>query len=350
MIPHRTRSPHFARLVVAIAALIAGPFLVGCGDDPQLPEDVTKIEDIPLPSGSRPAPPPPADLEPAADPTPEATPEDTGRPSAEDLDNLVGLGAPADDEDDTPRDVSPTPDPDSEPEPDTEPAPEPAPEPEPEPEPAPEPEPEPEPAPEPEPEPAVEPVTYGFSGEDSTIYVQVFKDGDSLGAGLAHDHVMRAMDWEGTFTYRADDPANCTIDINVPVRSLRVDETAMRNFVGYGDSLSESDRAEIRENMLSQDQLFARNHANIRFAANNCAGMVGANGSTVLEGELTVRGVTGQIAANIEYTFVQGQVFLNGNIETRHSVFRMTPYSAFGGFIRNSQRIYFGLDMVGTAR
>jgi len=161
---------------------------------------------------------------------------------------------------------------------------------------------------------------------------------------------MRAMDWQGSFTYRADDPADCNIEINLPVRSLRVDETAMRNFVGYGDSLSESDRTEIRNNMLDEEQLNADDHPNIRFATTNCGGMVGPDGATVLEGDLTIRGVTGRISANVEYVFVENQAFVTGTIDTTHAVFGITPYEAFGGFIRNSQRLYFGLDMVGTPR
>ena len=99
----RTRRSPALRFISVLAAVSACSLFVACGDDANLPEDVTRIEDIPLPSNSRPAPPPPPAAE--ADPAPEAPGDDSDRPSADDLDNLAGLGNR--DNDEGPEDTEP---------------------------------------------------------------------------------------------------------------------------------------------------------------------------------------------------------------------------------------------------
>ena len=48
-----------------------------------------------------------------------------------------------------------------------------------------------------------EPVTteYTFDDADSLLYVQVYKDPNAAASGFAHDHVMRATNWNGFVSY-----------------------------------------------------------------------------------------------------------------------------------------------------
>jgi len=75
-----------------------------------------------------------------------------------------------------------------------------------------------------------DPVTteYTFDDTDSLLYVQVYKDSDAAASGFAHDHVMRATNWNGFVSYNPSDLSECEMQFSLPVQDLQVDEDAMR--------------------------------------------------------------------------------------------------------------------------
>ena len=103
-----------------------------------------------------------------------------------------------------------------------------------------------QPADEPDPDQPAETLSYAFSDADSLLYVQVYKDPSALGANLSHNHVMRAANFSGQMRYNRDDISECELNFLVPVNDLRVDEAAMRSYVGYDDTINDGDRATIR--------------------------------------------------------------------------------------------------------
>lgn len=188
---------------------------------------------------------------------------------------------------------------------------------------------------------------YTLSDEDSLLYAQVWKDPDTLLASLAHDHVLRAAEWTGTIVYNPGDLSQCSITFSLPTEELHNDEQAMRDFVGLSGSVSESDRVEIHENMLSSDQLNESSFPNIEFASTSCSGAGGLSGEIQVTGGLTIRGVTKSFTLPVDFQVAEGQLYATGVFEFTHSDFNFSPYSAFAGAVKNSQRLKMAFDVVG---
>ena len=187
-------------------------------------------------------------------------------------------------------------------------------------------------------------INYSFTDVDSLLYVQVFKDTSAWGSGLSHDHVMRAANFTGNVQFNADDISACTFDFSVPVEDLRVDETAMRQYVGYGDSINEADRATIRDHMLSTSQLNVSSFTEITFASTSCE--IDAE-TLIITGDMTLRGTTRTLSFDVDFDASNDEFFMLGSINFNHSDFNIEPYSAFGGFVKNSQPLTISFDMLG---
>ena len=197
---------------------------------------------------------------------------------------------------------------------------------------------------EPDPEQPAETLSYNFSDGDSLLYVQVYKDPSALGANLSHNHVMRAANFSGQMSYNRDDISECELNFLVPVNDLRVDEAAMRSYVGYNDTINDGDRATIREHMLSNGQLNSSTYTTITFNSTGCQ----ENGDSLLvSGEFTLRGVTKQITLDLDFSVSGDRVYFSGEHSFNHSDHGFQPYEAFGGFVRNDQPLDITFDMVG---
>ena len=190
---------------------------------------------------------------------------------------------------------------------------------------------------------------YTLSDEDSLLYAQVWKDPDTLLASFAHDHVLRAAEWTGTIVYNPGDLSQCSITFSLPVEELHNDEQAMRDFVGLSGSVSDSDRVEIHENMLSSDQLNESSFPTIEFASTSCSGAGGLSGEMQVTGGLTIRGVTKSFTLPVDFLVAEGQIYATGVFEFTHSDFSFSPYSAFAGAVKNSQRLKMAFDVVGNS-
>ncbi len=194
-----------------------------------------------------------------------------------------------------------------------------------------------------------EPVTvnYSFDDNDSLLYVQVYKDPDTAAAGLAHDHVMRASNWNGDVSYNVADISECSMQFSLPVIDLQVDEDVMREYVGYEDTISTSDRATIREHMLADNQLNADSFPTISFESHGCE-LIDEETLRVT-GDMTIRDVTREWEVDVDFTARSDSFYASSVIDFTHSDFNITPYSAFFGAVRNSEPLKISFDMVGTA-
>ncbi|HCP47436.1 MAG TPA: hypothetical protein DIU15_15450, partial [Deltaproteobacteria bacterium] len=194
------------------------------------------------------------------------------------------------------------------------------------------------------------PVTYTLTDADSLLYVQVFKDPNTLFAGIAHDHVMRATNWTGTFVYDSADLSSCDFSISIPVEDLLVDEDGMRDYVGYGDTISSGDRSTIRQNMLAQGQLNSASYSEISVVSQACGAGAGAgttNGNLSVTAEMTLRGVTQNKSIVLDLTIVDGEVYIQGDFDLSATEFGFSPYQFLGGGVRNLDDMTISFDMVG---
>jgi len=194
-----------------------------------------------------------------------------------------------------------------------------------------------------------EPVTlnYTFDDLDSLLYVQVYKDPNSAAADLAHNHVMRATNWTGSVSYNVVDISKCSLQFSLPVEDLQVDEDAMREYVGYGDTISTSDRNTIREHMLAEDQLYSEVYSTISFVSTDCQLL--DEETLRVTGNMTIRNSTRELDIDIDFTPQNERFYMSSVIDFEHSDFNITPYTAFWGAVRNSEPLKITFDMVGTA-
>ncbi|MDP6933329.1 MAG: YceI family protein [Myxococcota bacterium] len=193
-------------------------------------------------------------------------------------------------------------------------------------------------------------VVYEFTDSDSLLYVQVWKDESAWGSGFAHDHVMRAADWTGSVTYDVDSPNACDAEFSVPVEDLVVDEDAMREYVGYGDTISSSDRDEIRENMLASDQLDSERYSTITLRATDCTSATGNSGTLTVSADMKLRGESTSMSIPLEYDLQGENLYISGEMNFTHADFGFEPYSALGGLVKNGEDLRITLDLVGYAQ
>ena len=190
------------------------------------------------------------------------------------------------------------------------------------------------------------PVTYQLLVGQSQIYVQVFKDPDTMGAGLSHDHVIMATGWSGTVTWDEANPAACRVDIRVPVRGLIVDEPSTRTAVGYESMLSDGQRRDVRENMLKRDQIDGDSHPNITFTANRCTG---SGGSYQVHGRMSIRGQSQSMVAPMEIRVLNGELLARGSVAANQTAFGIEPFSAMFGQLKNQDEMRFTIVVKGSA-
>ncbi|MSP54363.1 MAG: YceI family protein [Myxococcales bacterium] len=200
-------------------------------------------------------------------------------------------------------------------------------------------------------EPAAAPVVtvadYVLDPSKSQIYVQVYKDPDTLAAGLSHDHVIAATGWNGKVTWDTANIAACKVTISVPTSGLVNDEDSLRKKVGYDTVLDSGDRAEVKEHMLGSDQLNAGSFPNLTFTSTSCA----ASGtSTVVKGNMSLHGVSKAVSVTMAIT-ADGKSFgAKGTLALGQTDFGITPFSALFGQLKNKNEMKFTIDVKGAAK
>ncbi len=196
------------------------------------------------------------------------------------------------------------------------------------------------------PEAAPSAVTYTFNTGASALYVQVFKDPDTMGAGLSHDHVVVARNWTGTATWHPTEPSQCAVKISVPVAKLEVDPPAMRKKVGYDTELSSGQRDDVRKNMLARDQLNGDEHSTISFTSRSCSA---TSGAVTVEGDLNLLGQTRPLSIKATVKLGEGTFSAKGGFSIQGSDWGLSPFKAMMGALKNQDKLKFSFDLAGKA-
>jgi hypothetical protein len=189
---------------------------------------------------------------------------------------------------------------------------------------------------------------FTFSDTASLLYVQVFKDENTLGARFAHNHAIRSTGWQGSLT-RAGQGIDCTVNLELPVEGLVPDEPEMRRRVGYDDEISVDQRQEIRGHMVAENQLNLDTHPTMTFQGTRCRGADAERGTVSVEGQLTIRGVAKPVIISLQYRLLEGRLYLRGELPMTHRDFGFEPYSAFAGSVRNQEGMILGFDFQSVA-
>lgn len=189
---------------------------------------------------------------------------------------------------------------------------------------------------------------YLLDSERTLLLVQLRPDESRLLSGLSHRHVIRATQPRGEVRFDPERPADCEIDVSARVSDLEVDAPAMRREVGFDDILDEDDRADIREHMLDEDQLYAEKYPTLRFSGRRCEWMV--DGQLQVQGNLTVRGVNHPLQLPMRVSYRNRLLRARGQFVLTHDAFGFEPYSAALGTLANDDWLKFTIEVVARPR
>ncbi len=173
-----------------------------------------------------------------------------------------------------------------------------------------------------------------------------------IASGLAHDHLIVAKDIKGTITYDKINPAKSAGKIQIDVNRLMVDENGQQekylellksaNLEIKNDGISDSDRAEITEHMLDENQLNAKAFPEISGELSDVE-ITAAKGKAKLK--ITIRGKSQTIPVNFTVKEDTDKVSVSLIQETSFSAFGIDPYSALLGAVRNKDDFFIILDL-----
>lgn len=196
----------------------------------------------------------------------------------------------------------------------------------------------------PEPSPAAAPVRYALDPAHSLLYVQVFRNPDTVASGISHDHVILATDWTGTVLWTVGEPKACAVEIHVPTRGLRVDLPELRTKVGYDVMLTDNQRSQVAEHMLARGQLDASAFPEVSFRSTACA----ADGERVqVTGDLSLHGVTRSVSLPMTIRADGSAFSALGTLKFSGSTFGITPYQALLGALKNQDLMSLTVNVRG---
>jgi polyisoprenoid-binding protein YceI len=196
--------------------------------------------------------------------------------------------------------------------------------------------------------PVTGPIDYALDSSQGRLYVLVRYKRGTLGAGLAHDHVVVAGGWSGSVTWDAANLGACNVTIEAPVGGLSVDPGSAREWESLEDQTSAADKETIRDNLRGSRQLDMNNYSSIRYQSTSCSPV--ANGTVNVTGALTIHGVSKTVTVPMTIREGEGSFGATGRFDATHADFGMTPFSAAFGAVKNDQRLSFVIDVRGTAQ
>jgi polyisoprenoid-binding protein YceI len=188
------------------------------------------------------------------------------------------------------------------------------------------------------------PTTYALSG---TLYVRVFKDTTTLASDLSHDHVVVAKGWTGTATWDPEDAGSCKMDISVPVAQLEVDDSSMRAKVGLEGTLDEGMRADVKENMLDDEQLDGGTYKTITWKASGCEVKVDKVDMT---GDMTIHGKSKKLTVSLEMGGDGSSFHAKGSTRLKATDYGFEPFTAMFGALANENEMPLVVSIEGKSK
>jgi polyisoprenoid-binding protein YceI len=177
--------------------------------------------------------------------------------------------------------------------------------------------------------------TYRIGSETGHLRIKTSRTG--LGRKAGHDLTIEVTRWSGDMKAYATDPGRSSVSVTAEVDSLEV-----REGVGGLKSLTDSDRAEIKQT-IREKILHPAEHPSITFTSTEIAG---TPESFTVTGNLTIMGTTRPV------TF-EGSQGSDGRVQGSATVVQsewgIKPYSALAGALRLADEIRVEFELDGLA-
>lgn len=197
------------------------------------------------------------------------------------------------------------------------------------------------------PPPPTGPRSYVLDAKNTTVVIQVFKDGAA--AAFAHDHTVHATEIAGELVVDPADLTTAKLGIVVQTKTLVNDDAQVRRQFGLDPTVPDKDKKAVLESMLGADQLDVGRHPTVAFKST----AVDKSGDKLtLVGDLTLHGQTRPVKMPIS-VHVQDDgktVIGDGKVRFKQSDWGMKPYSAFLGAVKNKDELVLNVHLVATEK
>ncbi len=185
---------------------------------------------------------------------------------------------------------------------------------------------------------------YVLDPTHSTLVVRVFRGGAA--AQLAHDHVIRATRFSGTFQGDLTYPSGATASLDIATAALQADEPELRRKYNL-KPLSAEDQQAITTTMLGKSQLDAAQYPTIEFRLSSAVAV--DPGHWDIGGDLRLHGRVQPLHFRVTVQMASSDtVRISGRVTIQQSAFGIHPYRMFFGAVRNQDAVDIIFDLVGT--
>jgi polyisoprenoid-binding protein YceI len=181
--------------------------------------------------------------------------------------------------------------------------------------------------------------TYTIVPSESSFWVFVGKTG--LFSALAHDHEIGVKSFSGRVVIPKAGASGGSLEMEVDAPSLVV----------LDKKPSEEDKKKIF-NSMHNDVLESAKHQKITFKSVSVSDVnktSNDNYSFVVNGDLTLHGVTKRIAVPVAATVTPQQLRATGKYTLKQTDFGIKPYSAAGGTIKVKDEVVVNFNIVAKA-
>jgi polyisoprenoid-binding protein YceI len=181
--------------------------------------------------------------------------------------------------------------------------------------------------------------TYTIVPSESSFWVFVGKAG--LFSAFAHDHEIGVKSFSGRVVVPEAGASGGSLEIEVDAPSLAV----------LDKKPSEEDKKKIFDSMHNE-VLESAKHQKITFKSVSVSDVKQTGNeaySFVINGDLTLRGVTKRIAVPVSATITPQQLRATGEYTLKQTDYGIKPYSAAGGTIKVKNEVVVNFNIVAKA-
>lgn len=181
--------------------------------------------------------------------------------------------------------------------------------------------------------------TYTIAAGDSSLWVFVGKSG--FLSALAHDHEIGVKSFTGRVMVPEAGASGGSLELEIETKS----------FVVLDKKVSEEDRTKIF-NAMHSEVIESAKYQKITFKSSSVSDLkkTGEGSySFILNGDLTLHGVTKQIAVPVTATITPQQLRAQGKYTLKQTDYGIKVYSAGGGTIKVKNDVVINFNIVAKA-
>lgn len=177
--------------------------------------------------------------------------------------------------------------------------------------------------------PATAQSTYHFNASNSSIEVNVYKEG--VFSAFGHNHIIRANDVSGTVQFDPNHVDNSSVALQVRAASLAV----------VDPDASASDRQQVQATMLGPQVLDTARYPEISFRSTHVTDVKQQGGGwrVTLIGTLQIHGTQRPVSFPLTVSVTGGELLAEGDASVLQSDFGVTPIKVAGGAVKVKDRV-----------